>query len=59
MPVTSGYRRTAASAKTKMERDKYDRNRGESGIVGRNEIDNLADTICAGSNWTVLEFTCL
>jgi hypothetical protein len=57
MPVTSGYRRTAASAKTKMEGDKYDRNRGESGIVGRNEIDNHADTICAGSNWTVLEFT--
>jgi hypothetical protein len=57
MPVTSGYRRTAASAKTKMEGDKYARNRGESGIVGRNEIDNHADTICAGSNWTVLEFT--
>jgi hypothetical protein len=57
MPVTSGHRCTAASAKTKMERDKYAQNRGESGIVGKNEIDNHADTICAGLNWTVLEFT--
>jgi hypothetical protein len=57
MPMTSGYRCTAASAKTKMEGDKYARNRGESGIGCRNEIDNHADTICAGSNWTVLEFT--
>jgi Reverse transcriptase (RNA-dependent DNA polymerase) len=57
MPVTSGYRRTAASAKTKMERDKYAQNRGVSGVIGKNEIDNHADTICAGSNWIVLEFT--
>ncbi|KAI2489216.1 Reverse transcriptase (RNA-dependent DNA polymerase) [Fragilaria crotonensis] len=27
------------------------------GQVGRNEIDNHADTICAGPNWRVLEFT--
>jgi hypothetical protein len=54
--VTSGYRRLAASAKTK-ERDRYARNRGESDIIGKNEIDNHADTICAGSNWIVLEFT--
>ena len=29
----------------------------QPGIHGRNEIDNHADTICAGANWTVLEFT--
>jgi hypothetical protein len=57
MPVFSGYRCTAASAKTK-EHDKYARNRGESGFIGKNEIDNHADTICAGLNWIVLvEFT--
>ena len=55
--MTSGYRRTAASAKAKPERDKYARNRGVSGVIGKNEIDNHADTICAGSNWIVLEFT--
>ncbi|KAI2489353.1 hypothetical protein MHU86_25245 [Fragilaria crotonensis] len=27
------------------------------GQVGRHEIDNHADTICAGPNWRVLEFT--
>ena len=57
MPVVSSYRRITASTKTNQDRDKYARNRGESGIIGKNEIDNHADTICAGANWTVLEFT--
>ena len=55
--MTSGYRRTAASAKSDLERDKYAQNRGVSGVIGKNEIDNHADTICAGSNWIVVEFT--
>ena len=57
MPVVSSYRRITASTKSNRDRDKYARNRGESGIIGKNEIDNHADTICAGANWTVLEFT--
>ena len=28
-----------------------------TGHIARNEIDNHADTICAGANWRVLEFT--
>ncbi len=43
MPVTSGYRRTAASAKSDLERDKYAQNRGVSGVIGKNEIDNHAE----------------
>ena len=57
MPVVTSYRRKTASTKSTRDRDTYARNRGESGIIGKNEIDNHADTICAGANWTVLEFT--
>ena len=55
--MVTSYRRITASTKSTRDRDKYAQNRGESGIIGKNEIDNHADTICAGANWTVLEFT--
>ena len=58
MPVLSGYRRTTASTTTKGKRDSVNVfDYGKEEIIARNEIDNHADTICAGPNWRVLEFT--
>ena len=35
----------------------HNNNVGASGVYGGNEIDNHADTICAGANWRVIELT--
>jgi hypothetical protein len=58
MPVVSSYRRITASTKTNQDRDKYARNRGESGIIGRRMrlITTRIPSVQA-RNWTVLEFT--
>jgi len=61
MPVLSGYRRTTASTTTKSTLDSvvnvlFDYGK-EGDVIARNEIDNHADTICAGPKWRVLEFT--
>ena len=50
MPVTSSIR-TLASAKLRT----YDTT--IVGVTGKNEIDNHADTICAGPNWKLLELS--
>jgi hypothetical protein len=44
-------RRTSASATI----DRY--NSTTAGTTGRNDIDNHADTICAGPNWRLLELS--
>ena len=50
MPVMSGER-IMASAKSTNDSTTVD------GTTGTNEIDNHADTVCAGPNWKLLELT--
>jgi hypothetical protein len=58
MPVSSGDRRTTASTNTKGKwNNVYECDTGADNVIGKNEIDNHADTICAGPNWRVVEFT--
>ena len=35
----------------------YSHGQSKPGFIARNEIDTHADTCCAGSNWSVLEYT--
>ena len=50
MPVTSSIRIMASANLTNYSTTM-------DGTIGNNEIDNHADTICAGPNWKLLELT--
>ena len=43
--------------RTKSRHDCHMHGEAQPGFISRNEMDTHADTCCAGSNWSVLEYT--